>query len=80
MVRVGKLDGDVGAEVDLPVKALFDDSGALVESEGPLKGTIVANGRSPKVLVFKFKPKKQYKKTIGHRQDFTDVKIEDLTA
>jgi large subunit ribosomal protein L21 len=76
VVRVGKLSGDVGAEVELPVKALFDDNGQLIDSQGPLKGTIVANGRSPKVLVFKFKPKKQYKKTIGHRQDFTDVKIE----
>jgi len=38
---------------------------------GVLKATIVGNGRADKVLVFKFKRKKQYKKTIGHRQSFT---------
>jgi len=80
VVRVGKLTGDVGAEVELPVKAIFNDSGELVGGTASVKGTIVANGRAPKILVFKFKPKKQYKKTIGHRQDFTDVKLGDLSA
>jgi large subunit ribosomal protein L21 len=78
VVRVGKLDGDVGSEVDLPVKALFHDGGELVEGAPTVRGTIVGNGKTPKVLVFKFKRKKQYKKTIGHRQDFTEVKVGDL--
>jgi large subunit ribosomal protein L21 len=43
-----------------------------------VKGTIVASGRGDKIIVFKFKRKKQYKKTIGHRQSFTDVKIGDI--
>jgi large subunit ribosomal protein L21 len=77
-LRVGKMPGDVGSEIELPVKAMFDENGQLVESAGPLKATIVKIGRAPKILVFKFKPKKQYKKTIGHRQDFTDVKIETM--
>jgi large subunit ribosomal protein L21 len=80
VVRVGKLSGDVGAEVELPVKAMFGDGGELVGGAASVKATIVNNGKAPKVLVFKFKHKKQYKKTIGHRQDFTDVKVGDLTA
>jgi large subunit ribosomal protein L21 len=80
VVRIGKLAGDVGAEVELPVKAMFGDGGELVSGAASVKATIVNNGRAPKVLVFKFKHKKQYKKTIGHRQDFTDVKVGDLTA
>jgi len=78
VVRVGKLDGEVGAEVELPVKAILRDNGEIAGSSSTVKATIVANGRSPKVLVFKFKRKKQYKKTIGHRQDFTDVKVGEL--
>ena len=38
------------------------------------------NGRGKKVLVFKFKRKKQYKRTIGHRQDFTEVKVGDIVV
>ena len=43
-----------------------------------MKATIVARGRGKKVLVFKFKRKKQYKRTQGHRQDFTDVKVGEI--
>ena len=43
-------------------------------------GTIVAADRAAKILVFKFKRKKQYKKTIGHRQSYTDVKIGDVVV
>jgi large subunit ribosomal protein L21 len=78
VVRVGKLNGEVGTEVEIPVKAVFQDDGSLMGGASAVKATIVANGKTPKVLVFKFKRKKQYKKTIGHRQDFTEVKIGDL--
>ena len=43
-----------------------------------VKGTIVAHGRGEKTLVFKFKRKKQYKRTIGHRQNFTRVTVSDI--
>jgi len=79
VIRVEKLAGDVGSEIELPVKAAFQDSGELVPG-GALKATIVANGRGDKVLVFKFKRKKQYKKTIGHRQSFTEVKVGEIVA
>ena len=77
VIRVEKLAGDVGSEIELPVKAAFQDSGELVPG-GALKATIVGNGRGDKVLVFKFKRKKQYKKTIGHRQSYTEVKVNDF--
>jgi large subunit ribosomal protein L21 len=77
VLRVEKVAGDVGSEIELPVKAAFPDDGGLV-AVGTAKATIVSNGRGDKVLVFKFKRKKQYKKTIGHRQSFTEVKIDDI--
>jgi large subunit ribosomal protein L21 len=79
VLRVEKLAGDVGSEIELPAKASFKDGGELV-SGGKVTATIVANGRGPKIIVFKFKPKKQYKKTIGHRQSYTQVKIGDIVV
>jgi large subunit ribosomal protein L21 len=79
VIRVEKLAGDVGAEVELPAKVAFNDGGEIV-STGAVKATIVGEGRTPKVIVFKFKRKKQYKKTIGHRQSFTTVKVGDILA
>jgi len=82
VVRVEKLEGEVGSEIELPLRAVFTEEGQLMAGAGlgqaTVKGTIVANGRGKKVLVFKFKRKKQYKRTIGHRQDFTEVKVGDI--
>jgi large subunit ribosomal protein L21 len=84
VIRVEKLAGDVGAEVELPLRAVFKDEGQLVAGQdlgqATVKGTILANGRGKKVLVFKFKRKKQYKRTIGHRQNFTEVKVGDIVV
>ena len=42
--------------------------------------TVTDNDRSKKVLVFKFKRKKQYKRTIGHRQHFTELRVNEIVA
>ena len=77
VVRVEKLPGEVGSEVQLPAKAAFGDGGEMV-ALGTVKATIVGAGRGDKTIVFKFKRKKQYKRTIGHRQSFTDLKVGDF--
>jgi large subunit ribosomal protein L21 len=79
VLRVEKLAGDVGSEIELPAKAAFKEGGEMV-SGGKVTATIVANGRGPKIIVFKFKRKKQYKKTIGHRQSYTQVKVGDIVV
>lgn len=84
-VRVEKLPGEVGAEVE------FDQVLAVVKGPGEVltgadaravrvRGVIVKQGRGEKVLVFKFKRKKQYKRTIGHRQTFTEVRVSEILA
>jgi len=40
--------------------------------------TVVKNGRGPKIIVFKFKRRKHYKRTKGHRQGFTAIKIDSI--
>jgi large subunit ribosomal protein L21 len=81
-LEIESVAGDIGSEIQFDkVLALFDGEtvkagsavgGALV------KGTIVANGRGAKTIVFKFKRKKQYKRTQGHRQNFTRVKVGEI--
>jgi large subunit ribosomal protein L21 len=82
VVRVATLAGEVGSEIELPLRAVFKEEGQLVVGSdlggATVKATIMANGRGKKVLVFKFKRKKQYKRTIGHRQDFTAVKVGEI--
>jgi large subunit ribosomal protein L21 len=85
VIRVPKLAAEVGAEVALgKVVALFKDSGDLLLGEGAgaarVNATIAAQDRGEKILVFKFKRKKQYKRTIGHRQNYTQVKVNEILA
>jgi large subunit ribosomal protein L21 len=85
VIRVPKLAGEVGAEVALgKVVALFRDSGDLLLGEQAggvtVNATVAAQDRGEKILVFKFKRKKQYKRTQGHRQDYTEVRIRDIVA
>jgi large subunit ribosomal protein L21 len=79
VIRVEKVAGEVGSEVEFPVKASFAEGGDLVTG-GTVKATIVGNGRGDKIIVFKFKRKKQYKRTIGHRQSFTELKVGEILA
>lgn len=77
VIRVEKLAGDIGSEIELPAKAAIKEGGEIVAG-GTVKATIQSAGKGDKVLVFKFKRKKQYKKTIGHRQSFTELKIGEI--
>jgi large subunit ribosomal protein L21 len=83
-VQVETLPGDVGAQVEFNrVLAIMDGesvkAGSAVSSAKVL-GTIKAQDRGEKTLVFKFKRKKQYKRTIGHRQNFTKVEVSEILA
>ena len=85
VIEVETLAGDVGAEIEFNrVLALVNDSNEMVTGDAlgaaRVKGTISAHGRGDKILVFKFKRKKQYKRTIGHRQNYTQVKVNEILA
>lgn len=82
-VDVDTIAGEVGADVTFDrVLAISNDSNELTVGDGVrtarVRGTIAAHGRGDKVLVFKFKRKKQYKRTIGHRQNYTRVQIQEI--
>ncbi len=83
IVRIEKLQGERGdALVFDKVLALSDEEGVKVGSpylEGTkVSGTIVRQGKARKILVFKYKPKTNYRRRMGHRQCFTEVRIESI--
>ena len=79
VIRVEKIAGEAGTELEFPAKVTFAEDGEL-STEGSVKATIQGEGRGDKIIVFKFKRKKQYKKTIGHRQSFTELKVGEILA
>jgi len=82
-VFVEKLDLNEGEKVDFE-KVLFvsKENDTLVGKpyvEGAkVEGTVLEQGKSKKVVIFKFKAKKDYRKKQGHRQPYTKVKIEKI--
>jgi large subunit ribosomal protein L21 len=81
-LEIESVAGEIGSVIEFnKVLAVFDGEDVKAGSAvgGALvKGTIVANGRGAKTIVFKFKRKKQYKRTIGHRQNFTRIQVSEI--
>jgi len=81
-VRVPSLDKKAGETVELEALVVGGDEGVRVGSpavEGAkVTGTVVDHGRGDKIIVFKKKRRKQYKRTHGHRQNYTTVKIDSI--
>jgi large subunit ribosomal protein L21 len=85
ILRVEKLSGDVGAEVAFDQVLMLADGenvkiGQPLVSGAAVKGHIVEQGKQKKVLVFKMKRRKRYRRKQGHRQLFTAVKIDTIEA
>ena len=85
VIKVEKLPGEVGAEIELgKVLALVqDDSKVLTGGDiagARVKATITEQDRTGKILVFKFKRKKQYKRTRGHRQSYTGLRVGEILS
>jgi large subunit ribosomal protein L21 len=83
-LRVEKLPGDVGSTITFgEVLLLGGDSlnvGLPLVSGASVTGTIVAQDRAKKIIVFKMRRRKNYRRKNGHRQWYTEVKITGITA
>jgi large subunit ribosomal protein L21 len=85
LLTVEKLDVEPGAKVTFDEVLVVGDNGDVklgspVVAGANVEATVVGNGKTKKVIVFKYKPKKDYRKKQGHRQPFTKVKIEKINA
>jgi large subunit ribosomal protein L21 len=80
-VRVPLMDKEVGSSVELDVLLLGGDEskvGTPTVDGARVAATVVDHGRDAKIIVFKKKRRKQYKRTKGHRQDYTTLKIDSI--
>ena len=84
-VRVEKLPGAVGDSIELDQVLLVGGEGEtrvgtpLVEGV-KVVGTITDQGRGPKIVVFKMKRRKGYRRKMGHRQDYTEIRVDAIEA
>ena len=84
VIRVEALPGVVGSTVEfnhvLAVRRESLRAGNPLLENAKVTGVILKNGRARKVLVLKYKRKKQYRRTRGHRQAFSEVLIKDVVG
>ena len=83
VITIEKIVASQGDVIELQeVLAIIDGEklniGKPFVADAKVKAKVLAQGKDRKVLVFKYKPKKGYHKTQGHRQSFTKVQIEKI--
>jgi large subunit ribosomal protein L21 len=85
LVRVEKLESEPGAQVEFKDVLLVKSDaktyiGQPMVEGATVTGTLVSQGKDDKILVFKYKKKKQYRRTRGHRQQHSEVRIEKINV
>lgn len=84
VISVEKLNFASGEKIVFDEILIVENNGELqigapVVTGAKVEGTVVQQGKEKKIIVFKYKPKKDYRKKQGHRQPFTKVKIEKIS-
>jgi len=82
VLKVERINLPEGSTVELDVLLVREDDGSVKlgdEVRGrKAKATVVRHGRGRKIIVFKYKAKKHYQRKYGHRQHFTEIKVEEI--
>ncbi len=84
-VRIEKLEGSVGDSIELSEVLLVGaEDGAKIGTPlvagAKVVGTITAQGRGPKLTIFKMKRRKGYRRKAGHRQSYTEIRVDKIEA
>jgi large subunit ribosomal protein L21 len=82
-IRLETVAGEVGSKVELGDVLLVENEGNIqvgspLIAKAKVQATVLEHDRAKKILVFKKKRKKQYRRTQGHRQDYTAVRIDNI--
>ena len=85
VLRVENIPGEVGSPVSFDKVLMFSDGenvniGRPVLDNVAVKGHIVDQGKGKKIIVFKYKRRKRYRRKLGHRQQYTEIKIDSIEA
>lgn len=76
-VRVPSLDKKEGDKIDIDTLLVADGKDVKLGA-ATVKATVVGHGRGDKIIVFKKKRRKTYRRKKGHRQDYTEIKIDKI--
>ena len=84
-LKVELLNGDIGSSIQLDKVLMVSDGDKLSVGKPMLLGatvaaTIVSHGRGDKVRIFKMRRRKHYQKNQGHRQNYTEIRIDGISA
>ncbi|HWS12292.1 MAG TPA: 50S ribosomal protein L21 [Rhodocyclaceae bacterium] len=84
-IKVEQIPADVGAEITLDQVLLVGEGeavkiGAPMVAGASVKATVVSHGRHDKVKIFKMRRRKHYQKHQGHRQNYTEIRIDGISA
>ncbi|OGL63847.1 50S ribosomal protein L21 [Candidatus Uhrbacteria bacterium RIFCSPHIGHO2_02_FULL_47_44] len=85
-LKIEKLDLEPGAAVSFDALLVSDEEGKNTQVGTPtvsgakISASVIENGRADKVSVIKYKPKSRYRRNVGHRQPFTQIRIEKISA
>lgn len=81
-IEVDRLPGQAGDTIELDVVLVSEDGEVKVGTpfvDGvKVKASVVGEVKGPKIIVFKYKPKIRYRRKQGHRQRYTQIKIEEI--
>ena len=84
-LKIEQIPADIGSEIVLDQVLMVADGetvsvGAPLVQGATVKATVLAHGRGEKVHIFKMRRRKHYQKRQGHRQNFTEIRIDNIAA
>jgi len=84
-LKVESLPVEVGSTIDINDVLMVADGdsvkiGAPLVAGASVKATVLSHGRGEKVMIFKMRRRKHYRKTQGHRQNYTEIRIDGISA
>ncbi|PTD96959.1 50S ribosomal protein L21 [Pseudothauera lacus] len=84
-IKVEQIPADVGSEITIDQVLMVGEGesvkiGTPVVSGATVKASVVSHGRHDKIMIFKMRRRKHYQKHQGHRQNYTEIRIEAISA
>lgn len=85
LIRVDKIDAEKGTAIEIDTVLLVSNDGSVSVGAPYVKGAKVKavvedSFRDKKVIVYKYKSKKDYHRTIGHRQQYTTIRVQEIVG
>ena len=84
-IKIEQIPADIGSEYVLDQVLMVADGdnisvGAPILASASVKATVIGHGRGEKVRIFKMRRRKHYRKSQGHRQNYTEIRIDGISA